>query len=434
MTQDHQPTSDQTANDAGQGVSPIGINPAHALRFIFITILVDVIGFGIIIPVLPTLLASLGLTDNSEASRYGGWLTFAFAAMQFLCAPLLGGLSDRFGRRPVLLIALTGLGLDYILHAVTNSIELLFVGRILAGICGASFTTASAYIADVSTPEKRAQNFGLVGAAFGLGFIIGPVVGGLIGQFGPRAPFYLAAALSLLNVLYGYFVLPESLPKSRRRAFDIKRANPIGALKHLGNYPQVITLVVALSLIMLAGYSVQGVWTFYTKGRFNWDEKMIGYSLGVVGIVASVVQGGLIRVFLAKLGQSKTLIMGVTLSMLGLISFGLSDVSWMMFAAIIPYCTGNVSGPVLQGLISSQVPANEQGELQGALTSIMSLTAIIGPVLMTNIYAYFTEAGAPFQLPGAPFFLGAVLVFVAIMILLWSNIWTAVPVIAKEGE
>jgi len=401
-------------------------NP-YALQFIFITVLLDVIGIGIIIPVLPALLGTLGFTNNADASRLGGWLTFAFAGMQFLFAPVLGSLSDRFGRRPVLLISLAGLGFDYILHALSNSIEVLFIGRVLAGICGASFTTATAYIADVSTVEKRAQNFGLVGAAFGLGFIIGPVLGGFIGEWGPRAPFYVAAGLSLLNCIYGFFVLPESLPKANRRAFDIRKANPIGSLTLIRQFPQIQTILVSFFLLILAGYSVQGVWTFYTQGRFGWSERMIGYSLSMVGVIAAVVQGGLIRVFLAKLGQVNTLFLALGLSFIGLIFFGLANVSWMMFAAIVPYCTGNMSGPVLQGFVSSQVPSNQQGALQGATTSLMSLASIVGPPLMTNLYAYFTEKGAPIILPGAPFFLGAVLVAIAIAVLI-----THVPRLKKD--
>ncbi len=382
----------------------------NALIFIFITILVDVIGLGIIIPVVPKLIEKLTGEGISEASRYGGWLMFAFAIMQFLFSPIMGGLSDKFGRRPVLLLSLVGLGLDYVFHAFAPSIGWLFVGRLIAGVFGASFTTATAYIADISTPEKRAQNFGLIGAAFGLGFIIGPVIGGLAGStWGPQAPFLVAAALTLLNVMYGYFVLPESLDATQRREFDWKRANPIGSLMHLRKYPVVSGLVVSLVLIYVAAHAVQSNWAYYTMFKFNWDEKMVGYSLAVVGVLIAAVQGGIIRIVIPKLGQARSVYMGIALYALGLVLFGIASANWMMFAFLVPYCLGGIAGPALQGIISSQVPANEQGELQGALTSLMSATAIIGPVLMNSIFAYFTADDAPIYMPGASFFVAAIL-------------------------
>ncbi len=382
----------------------------RALLFIFITVLVDVIGLGVIIPVVPKLIEELTGEGLSEASRYGGWLIFSFAAMQFLFSPIMGGLSDRFGRRPILLFSLFGLGVDYVFHALAPTLFWLFVGRLIAGMFGASFTTATAYIADVSTPEKRAQNFGLIGAAFGLGFIIGPVIGGLAGaEFGPRAPFLVAAGLSLLNVLYGIFVLPESLPVEKRRAFNWKRANPIGSLKQLKKYPVVSGLVISLVLIYLAGHAVQSNWAYYTMFKFGWDEAMVGYSLGAVGLLVAFVQGGLIRVAIPKLGQAKSVYIGIGLHAVGLLCFGMASLGWMMFVFLIPYCLGGISGPALQGIISGQVPSNEQGELQGALTSLVSLTAIVGPVMMNSIFAYFSSDQAPIYLPGASFYLASVL-------------------------
>jgi DHA1 family tetracycline resistance protein-like MFS transporter len=382
-----------------------------ALGFIFITILVDVIGLGIIIPVVPKLIEKLTGEGISEASRYGGWLVFCFAIMQFLFSPILGGLSDRFGRRPVLLLSLLGLGLDYILHAYAPSITWLFVGRLIAGIMGASFTTATAYIADISTPEKRAQNFGLIGAAFGLGFIIGPVIGGLSAKWGPSMPFLVAACLTLLNLLYGYFVLPESLLKENRRKFEWKRANPIGSLAHLKKYPVVSGLIASLVLIYIASHAVQSNWNYFTMYKFNWDEEMVGYSLAVVGILVSIVQGFLIRIINPKLGQNKSIYLGLFLYAIGLILFGIAWEDWMMFVFLIPYCLGGIAGPAIQGLISNQVPPTEQGELQGALTSLVSLTSIIGPLIMNNLFAYATAKDSLFFLPGAPFFLAALLIF-----------------------
>ncbi|MFM8914322.1 MAG: TCR/Tet family MFS transporter, partial [Flammeovirgaceae bacterium] len=256
-----------------------------AIGFIFVTLLIDTIGFGIIIPVMPNLISQLANVTISDASKLGGYLLFAFAVMQFLFAPIMGGLSDQYGRRPVLLASLLGFGLDYVLLAFAPSYSWLFIGRIIAGALGASFTTASAYIADISTAENRAQNFGMVGAAFGLGFIIGPAIGGLLGSYGARVPFLFAASLSLINCLYGFFILPESLKAENRRAFEWKRANPVGSLVNLKRYPVIIGLVTSLILIYIAAHAVQGNWSYYTIEKFNWSERMIGLSLAAVGIL-----------------------------------------------------------------------------------------------------------------------------------------------------
>jgi len=390
-------------------------NSTNSLIFIFITILVDVIGLGIIIPVVPKLIEDLTGEGLSQASKYGGWLVFSFAAMQFFFSPIMGGLSDRFGRRPILLFSLLGLGVDYVFHAFAPTLFWLFVGRLIAGIFGASFTTATAYIADISSPEKRAQNFGLIGAAFGLGFIIGPVIGGLAGaEFGPRAPFLVAAGLSLLNVIYGFFVLPESLPVEKRRAFDWQRANPIGSLKQLKKYPLVSGLVVSLVLIYLSAHAVQSNWAYYTMFKFGWDEAMVGYSLAMVGLMVAIVQGGLIRVAIPKLGASRAVYIGIAFNAIGLICFGMASMGWMMFVFLVPYCLGGISGPALQGIISAQVPADEQGELQGALTSLASLTSIVGPVMMNSIFAYFSSDEAPIYLPGASFYLASIFTVVSL--------------------
>ena len=387
--------------------------PNNALLFIFITVLVDVIGLGIIIPIVPKLIENLTGLGINEASKYGGWLLFSFAIMQFIFSPILGGLSDRFGRRPILLLSLFGLGLDYIFHAFAPSIAWLFVGRIIAGIMGASFSTATAYIADISSPEKREQNFGLIGAAFGLGFIIGPVIGGISSKWGTNVPFLIAAGLTLLNVIYGYFVLPESLSKDNRRAFEWKRANPISSLKNLRKYPVVSGLVISLVITFIASHAVQSNWSFYTMYKFNWTAEIVGYSLAVVGVLVAFVQGFLIRKIIPRLGQVKSLYLGMSFSALGLLLFGLASESWMMFAFLIPYCLGGIAGPSIQGVISSQVPANEQGELQGALTSLMSLCGVFGPLLMTNLFAFATAKNSTFHVPGAPFFLASCLTLVS---------------------
>ena len=384
-------------------------NKKAAIGFIFITLLIDVIGLGIIIPVVPKLLQQLlGSNDISKASQYGGWLTFAYASMQFLFSPILGNLSDKYGRRPVLLFSLFGFGIDYLFLSFAPSIVWLFIGRIISGITGASFTTASAYIADISTPENRAQNFGMIGAAFGLGFIIGPLVGGLLGEYGARIPFLVSAGLALANWLYGYFVLPESLDTAHRRPFEWRRANPLGSIKQLKKYPAVGGLIVSLVLIYLAGHAVQSNWSFFNIEKFHWTPKMIGISLGAVGLLVATVQGGLIRVINPKIGNEKSVYFGLGLYALGLLLFSFASESWMMFVFLIPYCLGGIAGPALQSIISGHVPSNEQGELQGALTSLISVTSIVGPLLMTNSFAFFTGPHQPFYFPGIAFFIGAI--------------------------
>lgn len=378
-----------------------------AIGFIFITLLIDVMGWGLIIPVMPRLIAQLKNIEINDASAYGAWLLFAYAFTQFLCAPLIGNLSDRFGRRPILLCSLLGFGIDYIFLALAPSYGWLFVGRIIAGFTGASFTTAAAYIADISTAETRAKNFGMIGAAFGLGFIIGPALGGLLAGLGIRAPFYAAAGLCILNFLYGYFVLPESLDKEHRRTFDWKKANPLGSLKFLRKAPTIAGLALVYFLIYLAAMAVQGNWNYFTMYRFHWTEKLVGISLAVVGLLVGIVQAGLTRIVNPKLGNEKSIYVGLLLYTLGLILFAFATQGWMMFVFLVPYCLGGIAGPALQSTMAGHVKQNEQGALQGALTSLMSVTTIIGPLIMNNLFTYFTHKNAPFYFPGASFFLGA---------------------------
>jgi DHA1 family tetracycline resistance protein-like MFS transporter len=384
-----------------------------AVGFIFITVLLDVIGWGIIIPVIPNLIKELINGDISEAAKYGGWLTFAYAITQFIFAPVIGNLSDKYGRRPVLLTSLFAFSLDFLLLAFAPTITWLFIGRILSGITGASFTTASAYIADVSTHENRAKNFGLMGAAFGLGFIIGPVLGGLLGQFGTRIPFIAAAILCMLNFLYGYFILPESLSKEKRRPFELKRANPIGAFLHLKKYPNLIGLVLAIFVLYVGSHAVQSNWNYFTMYQFNWTEKMVGISLGVIGLLVGIVQGGLIRWINPKIGNVKSIYFGLALYTIGMFLFAFATESWMMFVFLIPYCLGGIAGPALQAVVSEQVPPSEQGEIQGTLTSLMSASSIVGPPMMASVFYYFTHDEAPFLFPGAPFILGGILMLIS---------------------
>jgi MFS transporter, DHA1 family, tetracycline resistance protein len=404
-----------------------------ALGFIFITLLIDVIGLGIIIPVTPDLIASLMHCSVNDAAPYGGWLTAIYAIMQFLCSPVLGGLSDRYGRRPVLLISLAGFGLDYLVLANAPTITWLFIIRIFSGAAGASFTTATAYIADISTPEKRAQNFGLLGAAFGLGFMIGPAIGGVLATYGMRIPFYFSAGLSLLNCVYGYFVLPESLAAEHRRKFEWKRANPIGTLKQLNKYPVVYGLLGSIICIYLAAHATQSNWAYFTKFRFGWSDSTLGWSLGFVGLMIGIVQGGLIRVINPKLGHKRSVYCGFVLYMIGFILFAFATQTWMMFVFIIPYALGGITGPALQGLMAGQVPPNAQGELQGGLTSLIALTSIVGPLLMTNLFSYFTQPGH-FYFPGAAFMMGAILTLVGLILAMRSLSKTLAPQQPEETK
>lgn len=391
-----------------------------ALGFIFATLLIDIMGLAIVIPVFPKLIQHLTHSNLSDASVYAGWLTVAYAGMQFLFAPLIGNLSDRFGRRPVLLLSLLGFCADYLFQAFAPTIGWLFVGRLLAGFTGASFTTATAYIADISEPEKRAANFGLVGVAFGLGFIIGPVIGGVLGKFDIHYPFIAAAVLAFLNAAYGYFILPESLAKENRRPLELSKSNPVGTLAKLSKYKAVINLAICLFLVYFAAQAVQSVWTFYTMYKFKWNEAMVGYSLGVVGVVYAAVQGGLIRVIIPKFGVERSVWIGLLLYSIGMALFAFATKGWMMFAILIPYCLGAIAGPALQGYMSNSVPANEQGELQGGLTSLASLSSIFGPWCMLAIFHIFTKPDAPFIFPGAHFVLGAILMLLSTLLAVLS--------------
>ena len=384
----------------------------NPVLFIFITVLIDCIGIGIIVPVIASLVTSVAHVSVNQATTYSGYMMATYAIMQFVFSPVLGGLSDRFGRRPVLLLSLFGLGCDYVFLSFANTLPLLFVGRVIAGICGASFTTAFAYIADVSAPEKRAQNFGMVGAAFGLGFIIGPVLGGLFSGISIRAPFVAAACFSLINWLYGYFILPESLKPEHRRPFNIKRANPFGAFLHLKNSKHIRTLVVSMFMLYLAGMVMQSIWPFYTKFLFKWNDREIGYSLAFVGIMVSIVQGGLIKYSQKAFGNNKAITIGLIMYFIGLSLFAFATQSWMMYLFILIYSLGGIAPPAIQSILSGRVSASEQGELQGVMTALTSLASIISPLIMTNLFYYFSRDTAPIYFPGAPFAASALLILV----------------------
>ena len=386
-----------------------------AILFILITALIDSISIGIIIPVFPKLIMSMEQCDEGRAAVIGGWLMFWFAIMQFVMSPILGSLSDRFGRRPVLLLSLFGFGIDFLLLAFAPTLSWLFAGRVLAGIMGASYTTASAYIADISNDDNRSKHFGMLGAAFGLGFIIGPGVGGLLAQWGVRVPFIACAVLSLLNWLYGYFILPESLPIERRRAFDWKRANPIGAFINISRHKSILGFLIVFFLLYLGAQAVMTNWQYYTMLKFGWEEKAIGISIMTVGIIVALVQGVLVRVVNSRIGNSNAMLVGLTLYTIGMAGFGLAPTGTWMMVAILPYCLGGINGPAIQSLMTESVPPNAQGELQGIITSVQSITSIIGPLLMAGIFSHFTASGN-FYFPGAAFITASFLMFVAIFI------------------
>ena len=380
----------------------------YALAFIFITMLVDTIGLGIIIPVTPKIIAQLTGEGLSGAARWGGWLMFVFAAMQFLCAPIFGNLSDRFGRRPVLILSLVALGIDYLITGLAPTIVWLFAGRILSGIAGATYPTVNAYIADVSPPEKRAANFGLTGAAFGVGFIIGPAIGGIIGDaYGARMPFFVAAAVAVANALFGFFVLKESLPPARRRRFEVWRANPVGSLFALRRYPMVFGLIGVTILTQLAHDALPATWTYYTMLKFDWTSAQVGYSLMAVGALTAVSFGVLPRFVVPRIGEVNAVYVGLGLAAIGYAGYAFSNSPWQLYSWMVVWALAGIGNPALNSILSKQVPANEQGGLQGAVASVGSLTSVAAPVVMTNLFAFFTSGAAPIYFAGASFLAAA---------------------------
>ncbi|CAN0586688.1 TCR/Tet family MFS transporter [Maribacter dokdonensis] len=387
-----------------------------ALLFIFITILVDVIGIGIILPIIPDLIMELTGEGNHMAIIYGMWLTTAFAGMQFLFSPVLGEISDKYGRRPILLIALLGLSIDYLIHAWAPSIVWLFLGRFLAGITGASFTVASAYIADVSTKENKAKNFGLIGAAFGIGFIIGPGIGGFFGEIDIRLPFYIAAGLTFANFLFGYFFVPESLTMENRRQINFSKMIPGVSLFALRNYKGILLLISAFFLANLAGQALPSTWSYYGIERYDWNPRQIGLSLMVVGLLVAVVQGFLVGKLVTKFGKRKVIIYGFLLWTVGMFLFSFAHEPWMLYAFLIPYALGGIAGPTVQGVISNQVSEKEQGILQGSITGLVSITAILGQFIFAPVFYYFIRPETSIYFPGAPYALAAVLLLIAFIL------------------
>ncbi len=388
----------------------------HALIFIVAVVLIDAISFGIVLPVMPQLIISLTDVSLSDASRIGGYLMFTYAALQFFAAPVLGNLGDRFGRRPVLLFTLAALSLDYLLMAAAPTLLWLFVARMIAGVASSTFALSYAYVTDITPAEKRAQRFGMVGAAFGGGFILGPVIGGFLGEFGPRIPFYAAAALGLVNLVYGYFVLGESLKPDDRRPFELKRANPIGAVVQLRKYPVVIGLAFAYFLYMMGHLSLPSTWTYYTMEKFDWSESQIGLSLGFAGVFMILVQAFLIRWAIPALGAFKAGVIGMLAIIVGFLGYAFAATGWQLYPWLALASISGFVTPAFQAIMTSQIPANSQGELQGALSSINSITSILGPLLMTQLFATFTADQTTYYFPGVSFFAAAVLSVLCLLI------------------
>jgi len=380
----------------------------YALAFVFMTMLIDTIGLGVIIPVSPGLIAELTHEPISGAARWGGWLFFAYALMQFLCAPIIGNLSDRFGRRPLLILSLVMLGVDYAITGFAPTIAWLFVGRTLSGLAGASFTTVNAYIADVTPPQERAAKFGLVGAAFGLGFILGPALGGFVGEhFGLRAPFFVAATLSAANALFGFFVLRESLPPERRRKFEWWRANPVGSLKALSRFPHLLLLIAVLVLAQFAHDCLPSTWSYYTMVKFGWGPGDIAWSLVAIGALSALSFAVLPRFLVPRMGETNAVYFGFFCATIAYIGYAFATSGWIFYAWMIPFTLAGVAGPTLNAIMTHEVPPTEQGELQGATSSITSLTSVVAMWAMPTLFAWFTGPTAPVHFPGAAFFAAA---------------------------
>lgn len=421
MTSERNANSSESPSDASDPKQP----RKAAMLFIFITLLIDILGIGIIIPVLPELIKELvggDLTDPaaiaSRASMWGGIIGASYAITQFFFAPIIGALSDRFGRRPILLMSMFGLGIDYLVQYSAPNLAWLFAGRIFAGIMGASFTTANAYIADISTDENRARNFGLLGVAFGVGFALGPAFGGLLGAQSLRLPFLVAAGLSLVNWLYGYFVLPESLAPENRSPFTASKMNPFATLVKMKKYPIVAGLAVAIFFVSLAQRGLENVWVYFTSFRYGWNELTNGLALGLVGITAILVQGGMVRPIIKRFGERKAVLYGISIAVLAFMGYAFATKGWMVYCVIIFGSLGGVAGPAIQSIVAKSVGPSEQGQMQGAITSLRSVTSIFAPLIFTSgLFSYFTSAKAPVILPGIPFFAGGLLNIVALIVI-----------------
>ena len=394
-------------------------NPAsspgkHAVTFVLITVFLDMVGFGIIMPVLPSLIQQVGHVSIADAARIGGWLFFAFSAAQFLFGPTMGNLSDAFGRRPLLLLAVFGLFIDYLLMSVAPNLFWLFVGRAIAGLCGASYVIANAYIADVTRPEDRAKAFGMIGAAFGLGFVIGPALGGLLGEYGARMPFYVAAGVSALNPAHGYFALPQTLPPSNRRASAWQRANPLGTFKVFTTYHGVVPLSIVMFVYFFSSAVYPAIWAFWGIAKFGWSEWLVGLSLAAFGIVTAVFQGALTGPAVKLWGESKVALIGLVSAVIAAVGYGFAPGLLVVIIFFIVHGPEGFVHPMLTAIMSKAVPENAQGELQGGISSIMSVSMLLGTVFFSQVFGYFMQDSAPVTSPDMAFFVAAGLLVVTL--------------------
>lgn len=403
----------------GRSMSEAEPKPARTpLTFVLLSVLIDTIGFGIILPVLPQLIMEVSGSGMSEATRVGGYLLLIFAGLQFVCGPLMGNLSDAYGRRPVLLGSMIAFGVNYAMMGFAPSLPWLFLGRALTGMAGAIYAPANAYVADVTPPEKRAQSFGLIGAAFGLGFVLGPAIGGQLGELGPRAPFFAAAGLALLNSVYGFFALPESLPKARRRPFSPARANPLGTFRAFAGNSTVVRLVVCALFWQLAFQVYPSTWSFFVIAKFQLSPGEIGATLACSGISMALVQSLLTGRIVRRIGERRTAPLGVLWGVVIFALYAFVPASWMLYPLLIAGGMQGVAMPSMNALLSRAMGPERQGELQGGMASVMGLAAIIGPLSLTQVLAYFCSPAAPVRFPGAPFLLAAAFAFVSLGLLL----------------
>ncbi|PXW68966.1 DHA1 family tetracycline resistance protein-like MFS transporter [Loktanella sp. PT4BL] len=392
------------------------MNKRLAVIFIFISVMLDSMGIGLIMPVMPDLIQEVEGQGIGGAAVWGGILATIFAAMQFLFGPTLGSLSDRYGRRPILIISLVIMAFNYVLMALAFTIWLLIIARVIGGITAATQSTSAAYMADISAPEEKAANFGLIGAAFGVGFVLGPLMGGALAEFGTRAPFWAAAFLAMTNAVFGYYVLPESVTDRIRRPFEWRRANPLGAFRNIGGLPGVKRLLLISFVYTIAFFVYPGVWAYFGAERFGWGPGMIGLSLGIFGIGIAVVQGLLIRPILNRIGERKAVILGLSVDVLAFVALGFVTNGWVALALTPLTALGSIAGPALQGIMSRTAADNQQGELQGTVSSINAVATIVAPLMVTQTFWFFTDGHGPVYAPGAPFILSAILTIGCILV------------------
>jgi MFS transporter, DHA1 family, tetracycline resistance protein len=386
----------------------------HAVTFVMLTVLLDMMGFGLIMPVLPELIEDVGHMSLAGASLIGGWMFFAFSITQFAFSPLMGNLSDRFGRRPLLLLAVFGLGVDYLFSAFAPSLFWLFVGRAIAGLCGSSYVIANAYIADVTAPDERAKAFGLMGAAFGIGFVLGPALGGLLGEFGPRVPFFVAAGISALNFIYGWFVLPETLPVEKRRAFDLRRANPFGTFAVFRKYHGVLPLCAVLGVYFFASSVYPAIWPFWGMAKFDWSVSTVGLSLAMFGVITAAFQGGLAGPAVARFGEYRVALIGLVSAVVAAIGYGFAGGLGMVVFFMLVHGPEGFVHPMLTALMSKAVPDDAQGELQGGISSVMNIAMLAGTVFFSQIFGHFMKPDAVVVSPDIAYFVAAVVLVLAL--------------------